>query len=96
MNIAKFFQSRGLSKSVTPRQSKKFYEGSQTPVLYIRLEEPLQDTNQEHLVCSQSLAEDIAAGNLTLKDAEVTFGDNGAWGLVRPDSSTALPVVELW
>lgn len=94
MNIVQFFKSNDLDKSVQIRESKTFYEDSETPIAYIRLNKTLP-TNQDHLVCSRSLAEDIAAGKLTIKDAEVSL-NNGVYGLVRPDSSKVIATVELW
>lgn len=95
MNIVQFFQSNGLDKSVSIRESKNVYEGSKTPITYIRLNKPIEETGQEHLVCSQSLAEDITAGKLTIKDAEVSLS-NGVYGLIRPDTSKVIATVELW
>lgn len=96
MNIVQFFQSNGLDKSVSVRESKKnVYEGSKTPIAYIRLSKPIEETGQEHLVCSRSLAEEIAAGELTIKDAEVSLS-NGVYGLIRPDTSKVIATVELW
>lgn len=94
MNIVQFFQSNGLDKSVSVRESKNVYEDSETPIAYIRLSQPLS-TGQEHLVCSRSLAEDLAAGKLTIKDAEVSLS-NGVYGLIRPDTSRVIATVELW
>ena len=48
-----------------------------------------------YLVCSRSLAEDIAANKLTIKDAEVSLS-NGIYGLIRPDTSKVIATVELW
>ena len=94
MNIVQFFKQNDLDKSVGIRESKNVYEDSETPIMYIRLNKTL-DTGQEHLVCSRSLAEDIAAGNLTIKDAEVSLSD-GIYGLIRPDTSKVIATVELW
>lgn len=95
MNIVQFFQENNLDRSVEVRESKNFYEDSETPIAYIRLNKTLDLTGQEHLVCSRSLAEDIAAGKLTIKDAEVSLG-NGVYGLIRPDTSKVIATVELW
>lgn len=94
MNIVQFFQSNGLDKSVSVRESKNVYEDSETPIAYIRLNKALS-TGQEHLVCSRSLAEDLAAGKLTIKDAEVSLS-SGVYGLIRPDTSKVIATVELW
>ena len=94
MNIVQFFKQNDLDKSVDIRESKNVYEDSETPIMYIRLNKTL-DTGQEHLVCSCSLAEDIAAGKLTIKDAEVSLS-NGIYGLIRPDTSKVIATVELW
>lgn len=94
MTIVEFFQSNGLSKSVEVRESKTMYEDSDTPIVYIRLNKTL-DTGQDHLVCSRSLAEDIAAGKLTIKDAQVSL-NGGVWGLIRPDSNNVIATIELW
>lgn len=94
MNIVQFFKQNDLDKSVDIRESKNVYEDSETPIMYIRLNKTL-DTGQEHLVCSRSLAEDIAAGKLTIKDAEVSLSD-GTYGLIRPDTSKVIATVELW
>lgn len=94
MNIVQFFKQNDLDKSVDIRESKNVYEDSETPIMYIRLDKTL-DTGQEHLVCSRSLAEDIAAGKLTIKDAEVSLS-YGTYGLIRPDTSKVIATVELW
>lgn len=94
MNIVQFFKQNDLGKSVDIRESKNVYEDSETPIMYIRLNKTL-DTGQEHLVCSRSLAEDIAAGKLTIKDAECTLS-GGVYGLIRPDTSKVIATVELW
>lgn len=94
MNIVQFFKQNDLDKYVDIRESKNVYEDSETPIMYIRLNKTL-DTGQEHLVCSRSLAEDIAANKLTIKDAEVSLS-NGTYGLIRPDTSKVLATVELW
>lgn len=94
MNIVQFFKSNGLGNVVKVQESKKFYDDSEIPIMYIRLNQMLQ-TGQEHLVCSRSLAEDIAAGKLTLKDAEVSLSD-GIYGLIRPDTSKVIATVKLW
>ena len=95
MNIVQFFQSNGLDKTVSVRESKNVYEGSETPIAYIRLSKPIEETGQEHLVCSRSLAEEIAEGKLTIKDAEVSLS-NGVYGLIRPDTSKVIATIKLW
>lgn len=94
MNIVQFFQSNELNNIVKIQKSKKCYDDSEIPIMYIRLNQMLQ-TGQEHLVCSRSLAEDIAAGKLTIKDAEVSLSD-GIYGLIRPDTSEVIATVRLW
>lgn len=94
MNIVQFFQTNNLDKSVSVRESKSVYEDSETPIAYIRLDKALP-TGQDHLVCSRSLAEDLASGKLTIKDAEVSL-NNGVYGLIRPDTSKVIATVELW
>lgn len=94
MNIVKFFQTNNLDKAVSIRESKSVYEDSETPIAYIRLDEALS-TGQDHLVCSRSLAEDLASGKLSIKDAEVSL-NNGVYGLIRPDTSKVIATVELW
>lgn len=94
MNIVKFFQTNNLDKDVSIRESKSVYEDSETPIAYIRLDEALS-TGQDHLVCSRSLAEDLASGKLSIKDAEVSL-NNGVYGLIRPDTSKVIATVELW
>ena len=93
MNIVQFFKQNDLNKNVEIRESKNVYEDSETPIMYSRLNKTL-DTGQEHLVCSRSLAEDIAANKLTIKDAEVSLS-NGIYGLIRPDTSKVIATVEL-
>ena len=94
MNIVKFFQTNNLDKAVSIRESKNVYDDSETPIAYIRLDEALS-TGQDHLVCSRSLAEDLASGKLSIKDAEVSL-NNGVYGLIRPDTSKVIATVELW
>ena len=94
MNIVQFFQENELDKAIKLRESKNVYDDSETPIVYIRLNKALT-TGQEHLVLSRSLAEDIAASKLTIKDAEVSFS-NGVYGLIRPDTSKVIATVELW
>lgn len=94
MNIVKFFQSNDLGDTVEIRESKNVYEDSETPIAYIRLNQALS-TGQEHLVLSRSLAEDLAAGKLTIADAEVSLS-NGVYGLIRPDTSRVIATVKLW
>lgn len=94
MNIVQFFKENELDKAIKLRESKNVYEDSETPITYIRLNKALT-TGQEHLVCSRSLAEDLAAGKLTIKDAEVSLS-NGVYGLTRPDTSKVIATVELW
>lgn len=94
MNIVHFFQSNDLGDTVEVRESRNFYEDSETPIAYIRLNQTLS-TGQDHLVCSRSLAEDLAAGKLTIKDAEVSLS-NGVYGLIRPDTSRVIATVKLW
>lgn len=94
MNIIDFFKENGLSKDIEIKDSKKTYEESETPIKYIRLNKTL-DTQQDVLVLSRSLAEDLNASNLTIKDAEVMLGDNGLYGLIRPDTNPGIKV-SLW
>ena len=95
MNIVKFFKTNDLGNSVSIRESRtSVYEDSETPIAYIRLDKALP-TGQDHLVCSRSLAEDLASGKLTIKDAEVSLND-GVYGLIRPDTSKVIATVELW
>lgn len=94
MNIVQFFKENELDKAIKLRESKNVYDDSETPIVYIRLNKALS-TGQEHLVCSRSLAEDLAAGKLTIKDAEVSL-NNGVYGLIRPDTSKVIATMELW
>ena len=94
MNIVQFFKSNGLDNVVKVQESKNVYEDSETPIIYIRLNQTLS-TGQEYLVCSRSLAEDLAAGKLSIKDAEVSLS-NGIYGLIRPDTNRVIDTVELW
>ena len=96
MNIVQFFKSNDLDKSVDIKESRtNCYDKSKTPIMYIRLSKPIEETGQEHLVCSRSLAENIAAGKLTIEDAECTLS-GGVYGLIRPDTSRVIATVELW
>ena len=96
MNIVNFFKENDLDKSVDIKESRtNCYDKSETSIMYIRLTKPIEETGQEHLVCSRSLAEDIAAGKLTIKDAECTLS-GGVYGLIRPDTCKVIATVELW
>ena len=94
MNIVQFFKNNDLNRVIEIKESKSVYEDSETPIAYIRLDKALS-TGQDHLVCSRSLAEDLASGKLTIKDAEVSL-NNGVYGLIRPDTSKVIATVELW
>lgn len=94
MNIIQFFKDNDLDKSIEIRESKSTYQDSDTPIQYIRLSKELKN-GQTYLVLSRSLAEELVAGTLTIKDAQVQSND-GQYGLIRPDTSKVIATVELW
>ena len=94
MNIIKFFKDHDLNRTIEIKEGNSCYEDSSTAVLYIRLNKALE-SGQMHLVLSRSLAEDIIAGKLTIKDAEVSSND-GVYGLIRPDTCKVIDTVDLW
>ena len=101
MNIVNFFKENDLSKNIVLRtcqpkgqKEARCYQGSKTPIKYIRLDKSLS-TKQDVLVCSRGLAEELDAGTLTIKDAEVSLGDNNLYGLIRPDTNKG-EEISLW
>ena len=83
MNIVDFFKKNDLQRTVELCQrNKSFYDGTTTPILYIKLIRTL-DNGQEYLVCSKLLAEELLEDKISLKEAEVVYS-NGTYGLIRP------------
>lgn len=91
-------KGRQLQKTVKISYSRNFYEATETPVNYIRLDKPLEDTDQDFLVMSRGLAEAVADADnpVALADAEIRMGDNGLWGLICPDRNPTSEAINLW
>ena len=96
MLIVEFFKENNLPRKIDFCTSKvSVYEDSETPIAYIPLPKQLPN-GQMHLVCSRSLAEDIEAGKLTIKDAQVSLSESGTYGLIRPANHNVIATIELW
>lgn len=94
-SLKAFAEKHGLSRNATLKYSNnKTYQGSETPIAFLRLNEEIEETEQTFLVCSRGLAEALISEELTIKDAMVVKSDYG-YGLVRPDSCKGVDV-ELW
>lgn len=98
MTLAYYLESAGLDvKDIKFMQSQKSaYDGSTTKIAWISFPAPQSELdNQDFLVLSKSLCEDILAKKLKLSEACVAESDEG-WGLIRPQSGNLLDLTDLW
>ena len=98
MTLAYYIESAGLDvKDIKFVQSEKsVYAGSTTKIAWISFPAPQSELdNQDFLVLSKSLCEDVLAEKLHLSEACVAESDAG-WGLIRPQSGNLLDLTKLW
>lgn len=92
MKLKEFLSKNGMSTSVEIKESPKCYQGTAINILFLSLSKPVDD--QDYLVCSKNLAEELNKDSSYLKQAEVRQTPEG-WGLIKPVSCKTLATVEL-
>lgn len=93
MNIKDFFKKNNLNtENVEILQSEKCYQGTTEPILYLSLDDEVD--NQDYLVMSRTLASKVREDIGELAKASVSKTEQG-WGLICHSTVTVLGTISL-